>query len=252
MNYKKVYDQIIQNRLTNKLSRNQYTERHHIMPKCLGGTDDESNLVRLTAREHFICHALLAEMYEKGTNEWYRMNNAFMMMRPSPTRKETRYFNSRLYELKRKDFSTTMKYLQSGEKNSQFGKVWVYNVSLKKNTKVPKIKLEYYIQEGWTVGRIYNFNKLNKKPVVKKVLKFNDRVVTRSVLKNLRNIFRIKKCTGLEILLKVKEILYDQYVVQNMSTTQLAKYYDSTDPTIRKYLLWLGIGTKNRGGKWVS
>ena len=39
-----------------------YTERHHIIPKSLGGSDDRSNLVRLTAREHFICHQLLTKM----------------------------------------------------------------------------------------------------------------------------------------------------------------------------------------------
>lgn len=39
-----------------------YTERHHIIPQSLGGSDDEDNLVDLTAREHFICHWLLIKM----------------------------------------------------------------------------------------------------------------------------------------------------------------------------------------------
>jgi len=39
-----------------------YTERHHIIPKSLNGSDDRDNLVRLTAREHFICHQLLTKM----------------------------------------------------------------------------------------------------------------------------------------------------------------------------------------------
>lgn len=39
-----------------------YTERHHILPKSLGGSDNKNNLVRLTAREHFICHQLLTKM----------------------------------------------------------------------------------------------------------------------------------------------------------------------------------------------
>ena len=33
-----------------------YTENHHIIPKCLGGSNLEENLVNLTAREHFVCH----------------------------------------------------------------------------------------------------------------------------------------------------------------------------------------------------
>lgn len=36
-----------------------YTERHHVVPRSMGGTDDEDNLVVLTAREHFIAHRLL-------------------------------------------------------------------------------------------------------------------------------------------------------------------------------------------------
>ena len=38
-----------------------YHERHHIIPKCLGGTNDKENLIDLFAREHFIAHKLLAK-----------------------------------------------------------------------------------------------------------------------------------------------------------------------------------------------
>ena len=38
----------------------EYHERHHIVPKCLGGTNDEDNLIDLFAREHFEAHRLLA------------------------------------------------------------------------------------------------------------------------------------------------------------------------------------------------
>ena len=45
---------------------NQYHERHHIIPKCLGGTGEKDNLIDLFAKEHFIAHKLLAE--ENPTN----------------------------------------------------------------------------------------------------------------------------------------------------------------------------------------
>ena len=38
----------------------EYHERHHIVPKCMGGTNDEENLIDLFAREHFEAHRLLA------------------------------------------------------------------------------------------------------------------------------------------------------------------------------------------------
>ena len=38
----------------------EYYETHHIVPKCMGGTDNKSNLIDLFAREHFEAHRLLA------------------------------------------------------------------------------------------------------------------------------------------------------------------------------------------------
>lgn len=35
-------------------------EIHHVIPKCCGGTNDPSNLVKLTLQEHFIAHRELA------------------------------------------------------------------------------------------------------------------------------------------------------------------------------------------------
>lgn len=40
-----------------------YYEKHHIIPRCIGGSDNELNLVLLTAREHFLAHYLLCKIY---------------------------------------------------------------------------------------------------------------------------------------------------------------------------------------------
>ena len=37
-----------------------YAEVHHIVPRSLGGSDDADNLIRLTARQHYIAHWMLA------------------------------------------------------------------------------------------------------------------------------------------------------------------------------------------------
>jgi len=50
--------------ITSNRMREGYTEKHHIIPKCLGGNNEKENIVILTAREHFICHLLLTKMTE--------------------------------------------------------------------------------------------------------------------------------------------------------------------------------------------
>ena len=45
-----------------------YTETHHIIPRCLGGSDDKTNLIELTGHEHLVCHLLLRKMLPDGQN----------------------------------------------------------------------------------------------------------------------------------------------------------------------------------------
>jgi hypothetical protein len=61
MNYERIYNQLISRAKTRIL--NGYKERHHIVPKCIGGTNTLDNLVELTAREHFLAHKLLCKIY---------------------------------------------------------------------------------------------------------------------------------------------------------------------------------------------
>jgi len=59
--YTKCYFSIINN-AKSRISINGYIEKHHIIPKSLGGDNKKENIVSLTAREHFICHLLLPKM----------------------------------------------------------------------------------------------------------------------------------------------------------------------------------------------
>lgn len=61
MQYNKIYTNIIERAKYRQLKG--YSEKHHIIPRCLGGTDDKSNIVTLTYREHFLCHKLLCKIY---------------------------------------------------------------------------------------------------------------------------------------------------------------------------------------------
>lgn len=108
MNYQKIYDQLIDKRKKYPLTKNKkdpnyvYCETHHIIPKSLGGTNEKSNLVNLTAREHYIAHVLLFKLYKQLNDK-----NAFIKMAYALSRLITGnpefietidiHFNSKLY-----------------------------------------------------------------------------------------------------------------------------------------------------------
>ena len=60
MTYDKFIDNILNTRGRYGIPENEYKERHHIIPKCMGGDNSESNMIDLYAKEHFIAHKLLA------------------------------------------------------------------------------------------------------------------------------------------------------------------------------------------------
>ena len=72
MNYHQIYKDII----TRAKSRTciDYTELHHIKPRCMGGSDEEDNIVALTAREHYLAHLLLIKIYPTNKSLWYAAN----------------------------------------------------------------------------------------------------------------------------------------------------------------------------------
>lgn len=82
-------------------SSSDYVEEHHILPKSLGGSNDASNLVKLSAREHFICHILLTK-FTSGEDR-YKMVYAAKLLAKAKRSYQHRYFNSRLYETVKKE-----------------------------------------------------------------------------------------------------------------------------------------------------
>jgi hypothetical protein len=93
MNWQKIYDQLIDN-AKSRGAVDGYCEKHHIIPKSMGGSNDKTNLVNLTAREHFLAHFLLGKIH--GGSQWHaidRMRGGMMNI------------NSRLYEIAKKEIS---------------------------------------------------------------------------------------------------------------------------------------------------
>lgn len=74
MNYQKIYLNLIHKAQTRLLEDSVYTESHHIIPRCMGGTDDKNNLVDLTPEEHLIAHLLLVKIHPDSKKLIYAAN----------------------------------------------------------------------------------------------------------------------------------------------------------------------------------
>jgi 5-methylcytosine-specific restriction endonuclease McrA len=97
-----------------------YSEKHHIIPKSLGGTNLAENLVNLTAREHFICHLLLTKMTSNKLRS--KMVHAVWLMTNRRSKTQDRYIpNSRIYNIVREERNRILS-KNVGNKNPMFGR----------------------------------------------------------------------------------------------------------------------------------
>lgn len=68
MDYAAIYNRLME-RSRGRI-REGYMERHHVVPRCMGGGNEKENLVFLTAKEHFIAHKLLVRMFPQVRGLW--------------------------------------------------------------------------------------------------------------------------------------------------------------------------------------
>lgn len=124
INYKRIHDEIINNAINRGVVIGQYKEDHHIVPKSMGGSDCKSNIVQLTAREHFIVHWLLKNIHKNKP-----MTYAFFSMTKMGNSSQDRY-TSHSFKYARKNMAKMMSqrvgdkhplYGIRGENNPNFG-----------------------------------------------------------------------------------------------------------------------------------
>jgi hypothetical protein len=105
--YSRWYETLISRAQTRTLDKNTYVEKHHIIPYSFTNDDSSSNLVSLTAKEHYIAHALLWKInFPIRYHE--KMSFALrMMIFGAGTKKQMRNYkcHSRIYESIRIEFS---------------------------------------------------------------------------------------------------------------------------------------------------
>jgi len=138
------------NIINSALSRNPtgYIERHHIIPKSFGGADTKENIVKLTAREHFICHRLLTKMVD-SVQKRKMLQAVWCFTRTSGNQK--RYVvNSRSYETIRSELAKTLSLerkgiMNKGRKISDEQKRILASYSGRKHSEETKAKMK----ESW-------------------------------------------------------------------------------------------------------
>lgn len=112
MDYNKIYNEIILKARDRKLEG--YREKHHIIPKCMGGSDDKENIVILTAKEHYLCHRLLVEMYPSN----FKLKFAYFMLAggvQSENQQRNYKTSARIYERLKKENALLRSELQKGK-----------------------------------------------------------------------------------------------------------------------------------------
>jgi len=161
MNYDKIYNQIIDKskKERRKKKKGCYYEKHHIIPKCLGGLDNIDNITLLTAREHFICHRILHILNPNN----FKLFMAFeMMCNVNDSKNQYRYTpSSRVIEYIKIEHSKRM----SGENNIKYwkGKKRILpSVTQKTKNKISKSLKDHNVSEE-TKEKIRIKNK-GKKP----------------------------------------------------------------------------------------
>ena len=140
MNYQKIYNSIIE-RAKDRVPEG-YVERHHIIPKCLGGSDDKDNLVALTPEEHFLCHVLLVKIYDEHKGLIYAVQ--------AMCRGHKGHRHRKMYGWLKRKFSAQRKIDAKGLGNTQHGTMWINKIGTTENKKIPTGDA---IPEGWVKGR---------------------------------------------------------------------------------------------------
>lgn len=104
MDYRKVYEDFIESRKSLLHPEGEYLERHHIVPKSLGGSDAPENLILLTPGDHYFAHLCLAKIH--GGPQW---GAVWCMVKMTVSRRRKRaaqvYGNRRLVSVARREFA---------------------------------------------------------------------------------------------------------------------------------------------------
>lgn len=154
--YTTVYYQLIHRASNRVLPKDAYRERHHIMPKSLGGNNTAENIVSLTGREHLICHLLLIRM-TNSSHKASMVNAAWAMANLENKDQQRVRLSSRQYATLREQFSRA--HSERMTNNNPMSNPVVrkkYDASIIKRGKTPGMTGKKHTKESNVKRRIAN------------------------------------------------------------------------------------------------
>jgi hypothetical protein len=86
--YKRTYDRLME-RARGRVKEKGVHENHHIIPRSMGGSNEKSNIVALTYKEHFLAHWLLAK-FTMGRDQIKMLNALYYISKAGPDHKNRR------------------------------------------------------------------------------------------------------------------------------------------------------------------
>lgn len=149
--YNKLIDKCIQME-SEGYPEDVYTEVHHILPKCIGGTNKKDNLVRMPVRYHIVAHMLLASAFPDNKKIVYAVNIMFISSSSNSSRNNSiNRISTRLVAKFREDMSKQ----QIGSKLSEIQKQKISNSMKKFRRNSNSIISVVCHDENFNVIRIY-------------------------------------------------------------------------------------------------
>ena len=139
-NYKLKYKKFIESRPRRTQTKPGY-EKHHILPVSLGGTDDKSNIIILTYREHYIAHKMLAKMY-RGEKKYKMVCALFHFFNESNSHKYESIKNYYKEQRRQKMLDNWQNPAYKEYQTKRLQKFWQDPINKKKQSQAKKEKLK--------------------------------------------------------------------------------------------------------------
>jgi len=122
MNYARIYAEFISDRLTKQPAKPDYFEKHHILPRSLGGGNEKSNIIRLRPEDHLFAHLLLAKIH--GGSMWHAVCAMLMTSSKRPQSEKYVCISRRVYAKARVNAAAAHSVLMRGRFTGEDHPMW--------------------------------------------------------------------------------------------------------------------------------